>query len=90
MLGQLAGQDETDRSLNFPRSHSGLLVVTCQGSSFDCDLLEDVSDEGVQNRHSFGGDPSVGVNLLQHLLTSSMVLDDAITERLTDTVGAKH
>ncbi len=67
MLGQLARQDKADCGLNFPRCHSGLLVVSCQGGSLDSDLLEDVSDKRVQNGHGLRRDSSVGVDLLQHL-----------------------
>jgi len=67
VLGKLARQDETDCSLNFPRCDSGFLVVAGQRSGLNCDLLEDVSDEGVQDGHGLGGDSSVGVNLLQDL-----------------------
>ena len=54
MLSKFARQDEADCSLNLPRCDSWLLVVASQGSSFDCDLLEDVSDERVQNGHGLG------------------------------------
>ena len=49
MLGQFAWQNESDCSLDLPRGHGGLLVVPGQGCSLDCDLLENVSDERVQD-----------------------------------------
>ncbi len=67
MLGQLARQDKADCSLDFAGSHCGLFVVSGQRSSLDCNLLEDVSDKGVEDGHGLGGDTGVGVDLLQDL-----------------------
>ena len=67
MLGQFAGQDEADCSLNLPRGHGGLLVVPGQGGSLHSNFLKDVSNERVQDRHGLGRNAGVGVDLLQHL-----------------------
>ena len=63
MLGQLAGQDETHSGLNLARGHCGLLVVAGQLGGLSGNLLEDVSDEGVQDGDGPGGDTSVRVDL---------------------------
>ncbi len=63
VLGQLAGQDEAHSGLNLARGHCGLLVVARQLGSLNGNLLKDVSDEGVEDGDSPGGDTSVGVDL---------------------------
>lgn len=68
MLGQLTGQQETDGRLDFPTGDGRSLVVVGQTGRFAGDALEDVVDEAVHDRHGFGGDASVGVNLLQHFV----------------------
>ena len=42
MLGQLAGQDESDRGLDFSGRDGGLLVVGSELGGLSCDALEDV------------------------------------------------
>ena len=68
MLGQLAGQDEADSSLDLPAGHCRLLAVACQLGSLSGDLLELILDEGVQDGDGLGADAGVGVNLLQDLV----------------------
>ena len=63
MLGQLARQDEAHSGLDLAGSHSGLLVVAGQLRRLSGNLLEDVSDEGVQDGDGTGGDTSVRVHL---------------------------
>ena len=68
MLGQLSGQDQTDGGLDFPAGDGGTLVVVGKLGSFTGNTLEDIVDEGVHDSHSFAGDTSVGVDLLQDLV----------------------
>ena len=63
MLGQLSWEDEPHCCLDLPRSNSWLLVVAGQAGSLGCNLLEDIVDERVQDRHGLTGDTSVGVHL---------------------------
>ena len=68
VLGQLSGQDQTDGGLDFPAGDGGTLVVVGKTGSFTGNTLEDIVDEGVHDAHSFAGDTSVGVDLLQDLV----------------------
>ena len=45
-----------------------LLVVVGQSGGLACHTLEDVVHEGVHDAHGLGGDASVRVDLLQHLV----------------------
>ena len=63
VLGQLARQDEAHSGLDLARGHCGLLVVAGQLGGLSGNLLEDVSDEGVQDGDGPGGDTSVRVDL---------------------------
>ena len=67
VLGQLSGQEETDRGLDLARGDGGPLVVVSQTASLGGDTLEEVVDEGVHDGHGLGGHTGVGVDLLQHL-----------------------
>ena len=51
MLGKLAGQNEADSSLNLSGCDCWFLVVPSQRGSLNCDLLEDVGNERVQDGH---------------------------------------
>jgi len=53
------------RGLDLPRRDGGLLVVGSELGGLGGDALEDVVDEGVQDRHGAVGDTGVGVNLLE-------------------------
>ena len=68
VLGQLTGEKETDSRLDLAGGDGGPLVVVGQTGGFGCDALEDVVDERVHDGHGLGGDASVGVHLLQHLV----------------------
>ena len=68
VLGQLSGQEETDRGLDLARGDGGPLVVVSQTASLGGDTLEEVVDEGVHDGHGLGGHSGVGVHLLQHLV----------------------
>ena len=68
VLGQLTGEEEPDSGLDLPGGDGGPLVVVGQTGSLSGDPLEDVVDKGVHDGHGLGGDTSVGVDLLQHLV----------------------
>ena len=68
MLGQLTGQEKTDGSLNFPGSDGRAAVVVGETRGLGGNALKDVVDKAVHDGHGFGGNSSVGVNLLQHLV----------------------
>jgi hypothetical protein len=68
VLGQLTGQEQTDGRLDFPAGDGGTLVVVGKTGRLSSDALENVVDEAVHDRHGFGGDASVGVDLLQHFV----------------------
>lgn len=68
MLGELTGKDETDRGLNLAGGDGRLLVVSSKLRGLSRDTLEDVVDEGVQDRHGTVGDTGVRVNLLEDLV----------------------
>ena len=68
VLGQLTRQKKPDSSLDLPRSDGASLVVVSQTAGLGGDALEDVVHERVHDGHSLGGDTSVRVHLLQHLV----------------------
>lgn len=68
MLGELTGENESDSGLDLSRSDGGLLGVGGQLGGLGGDSLKDVVDKGVHDRHGSGGDTSVRVGLLQHLV----------------------
>ena len=68
VLGQLTGQQQADGGLDLPGGDGGALVVVSQTRGLTGDALENVADEGVHDAHSLGGDPGVGVDLLQDLV----------------------
>ena len=78
MLGKLAGQNEADSSLDFSGGDCWLLVVSSQRGSLNCNLLEDVGNERVQDGHGLGGNSSVGMNLLQNLQPDCAVRDEKV------------
>merc|ERR1719504_283315 len=68
MFGQLSRKEETHSSLDLTRCDCGPLVVVCQLAGLRSNPLKQVVHEGIHDRHGFGGDTSVRVNLLQHLV----------------------
>ena len=68
MLGQFTREEEPDSSLDLPGGDGGPLVVVGQTGSFSSDTFKDIVDERVHDAHSLGGDTSVGMDLLQHLV----------------------
>ena len=68
MLGQLSGQEETDRCLDFATRNGRSSIVVDEFSSLVGDSLEDVVDERVHDAHRLARDARVWVDLLQHLV----------------------
>ena len=68
VLGELTRQQEPHRGLDLTGGDGGPLVVVSQTAGLGGDPLEQVVDERVHDGHGLGGDASVRVNLLQHLV----------------------
>ena len=68
MLGKLTREEEPDSSLDFTRGDGGPLVVVGQTGSLSSNSLKEIIDKGVHDAHGLGGDTSVRVDLLQHLV----------------------
>ena len=66
VLGELTWEEETHSGLDFAGRESVLLVVADEAGGLAGDLLEDVVDEGVHDRHGLLGDTELWVNLLEH------------------------
>jgi len=68
VLGKFTREDEANRGLDLTGGDRALLVVSRQLGRFRGNALEDIVDEGVQDRHSAVGDTSVRVDLLENLV----------------------
>ena len=68
VLGELTREEEPDRGLDLARGDGGPLVVVSQTGSLSSDSLKEIIDKGVHDAHGLGGDTSVRVDLLQHLV----------------------
>ena len=68
MLGELTREEESDSSLDLARGDGGPLVVVSESAGLSSDPLEQIVDERVHDAHGLGGDASVRVDLLQHLV----------------------
>jgi len=68
VLGKLTRQQKPHGSLDLPTGDGGALVVMGKARSLSGNALKDVVHEGVHDRHGLGGNTSVGVNLLEHLV----------------------
>ena len=68
VLGELTREEEPDSSLDFTGSDGGPLVVVSQTGSLSSDSLKEIIDKRVHDAHGLGGDTSVRVDLLQHLV----------------------
>jgi len=65
VLGELTGEEEADGGLDLSGGDGALLVVSDELGGLEGDLLEDVTDEGVQDLDGSLGDASLGVDLLE-------------------------
>ena len=68
MLGELTGEEEPDSGLDLAGGDGGPLVVVSQTAGLGSDSLKEIVDERVHDAHGLGGDPSVGVDLLEDLV----------------------
>ena len=68
VLGELTREEEPDSGLDLAGGDGRPLVVVGETAGLGGDPLEQIVDEGVHDGHSLGGDSSVGVDLLQHLV----------------------
>ena len=68
VLGELTREEEPDSSLDLARGDGGPLVVMGESAGLSGDPLEQIVDERVHDAHGLGGDTSVRVDLLQHLV----------------------
>ena len=68
VLGELTREEESDSSLDLARGDGGPLVVVSESAGLSSDPLEQIVDERVHDAHGLGGDASVRVDLLQHLV----------------------
>jgi hypothetical protein len=68
VLGKLTGEEEPHGGLDLPGGDGGPLVVVGQAGGLSSNPLKDVIDKGVHDAHGLGGDPGVGVHLLQDLV----------------------
>ena len=68
VLGELTREEEPDSGLDLARGDGGPLVVVSQFAGLGSDSLKEIVDERVHDAHGLGGDTSVGVDLLQHLV----------------------
>ena len=73
MLGQFTREQKSDSSLDLPTGDSRALVVMGQTRSLGSNALEDVVHKRIHDRHGLGGDTSVRVDLLQHLVDVNAV-----------------
>ena len=95
MLGQFTWQEQPDSCLDLPRGDGGTFVVMSQARSLSCNTFKDVIHERVHDGHSLGGDTSVRVDLLQHLvdvdavglLPPALLLLVALGDRLLGLAG---
>ena len=96
MLGELSGEDKAHRGLDLPGGDGGLLVVAREAGGLLGELLEDVVDERVHDRHGLGGDTNVRVHLLEDLEDIDLVGLDALLGLLLPLLlaallaGARH
>ena len=59
--------------MNLSRSDGRLLVISRQLRGFHRDLLEDVVNERVHDRHRLRGDPGIRMHLLQDFVDVDLI-----------------
>ena len=67
-VSELTREKEPDSGLDLAGGDGGPLVVVSQFAGLGSDSLKEIVDERVHDAHGLGGDTSVGVDLLQHLV----------------------
>jgi len=73
VFGQFSGQEETNGSLNLPRTDGDSFVDVRETRGFTCNLFKQIRDERVHDGHGLGGDSSVRMHLFQHLVQVNRV-----------------
>ena len=68
MLGQLSWEVQSHSRLHFPTGDGVFLVVVSQSGGLAGNPLKDIVHKRVHDAHGLGGDASVWVHLLQHLV----------------------
>ena len=68
VLSELTREEEPDSSLDLTGGDGGPLVVVSESAGLGGDSLEQIVDERVHDGHGLGGDSSVWVDLLEHLV----------------------
>jgi hypothetical protein len=68
VLGQLAGQQETDGSLDLSARDGRAAIVVSQTRRLGGNALEDVVDKAVHDAHGLARNARVGVDLLEHFV----------------------
>lgn len=88
MLGELTGEDETDRGLDLLGRDGGTLVVSGNLAGLTGNTLENVIDKAVHNGHSLLGDVDFRVALTEDLEDVAAVAFVARATTLTSTRGS--
>lgn len=68
VFSQFSRQQETNSSLDLPRSDGRSLVVLSQSRSFGSNSFEDIVDETVHDGHGLSTDSSIRMNLFQNFV----------------------
>ena len=68
VFGQFSRKKQTNSSLDFSAGDRVLLVVVSQTGGLGRHTLKDVVDERVHDAHGLAGDPSLGMDLLEHFV----------------------
>ena len=68
VLGELAGQQETDGGLDLATRDRRTFVMLCEPGRFPSDALKDIVDKRIHDAHRLARDTGVGMYLLQHLV----------------------
>lgn len=76
MLRQFTRKSKSYCRLDLPGRKGGLLSVSGKFAGLCCQTVENVSDEGIENRNATFGDTSVRMYLLQHLVDVGSIAFD--------------
>jgi len=68
VFGEFTREEESAGRLDLPGGDGGFLVDLGKAGSFTADAVKDVAHERVHDRHGFGGDALVWVDLLEDLV----------------------
>ena len=68
VLGQLSGQQETHRRLNFATRYGGATIVMRQLGGLIGNTVENVVHKRIHDTHRLARDTSIGMDLFQHFV----------------------